>query len=167
MPLFGVDLKITDDGGKELPRDGKAFGHLMVRGLVDHQRLLQRRGRPGAAMRAAGSTTGDVATLDPEGFMQITDRAKDVIKSGGEWISSIELENLAVGHPDVAEAAVIGVAPSQVGRAAAAGHRAASQGNEPDQGGADPGLSRRQDRQVVDARRRRQFAKEIPAHRHG
>ena len=68
--------------------------------------------------------TGDVATIDPDGYMQITDRAKDVIKSGGEWISSIDIENLAVGHPDVAEAAVIGDRPSQVGRAAAAGRRA-------------------------------------------
>ena len=68
--------------------------------------------------------TGDVATLDADGYMTITDRAKDVIKSGGEWISSIEIENIAVGHPAVAEAAVIGVRPSQMGRAAAADHRA-------------------------------------------
>ena len=68
--------------------------------------------------------TGDVATIDPDGYMQITDRAKDVIKSGGEWISSIDIENFAVGHPDVAEAAVIGDRPSEMGRAAAAGRRA-------------------------------------------
>jgi len=107
--VFGVDLKITDDGGNELPRDGKAFGHLMVRGFWIASGYF--KGEGGQVLDEGGwFDTGDVATLDPEGFMQITDRAKDVIKSGGEWISSIELENLAVGHPDVAEAAVIGVA---------------------------------------------------------
>lgn len=106
---FGVEMKITNDGGAELPRDGVAFGHLLVRGPAVAGSYF--KGEGGAILDPDGwFDTGDVATLDTHGFMQITDRAKDVIKSGGEWISSIDLENTAVGHPDVAEAAVIGVA---------------------------------------------------------
>ncbi len=106
--IYNVDLKIVDDEGKELPRDGKAFGHLMVRGPWISSGYLKSEG--GQVIDEEGwFDTGDVATLDPEGFMQITDRSKDVIKSGGEWISSIDLENDALGHPAVAEAAVIGV----------------------------------------------------------
>jgi fatty-acyl-CoA synthase len=107
-PPFGVEMKITDDDNNELPRDGKKFGRLKVRGAAitkgyfkEDKNVLDDDGF---------FDTGDVATIDPYGYMQITDRAKDVIKSGGEWISSIDLENLAVGHPKVAEAAVIGVA---------------------------------------------------------
>jgi fatty-acyl-CoA synthase len=108
-PPFGVEMKITDDAGKELPWDGKTFGRLKVRGpavakayyKVDNDPVFEKDG---------WFDTGDVATMDRYGYMQITDRAKDVIKSGGEWISTIDLENLAVGHPKVAEAAVIGVA---------------------------------------------------------
>ncbi len=106
-PPFGVEMKIVDDEGHEQPRDGKAFGRLLVRGpwIVDTY-----FGEPQPAVDAEGwFDTGDVATIDPDGFMQIVDRSKDVIKSGGEWISSIELENLAVGMEGVAEAAVIGV----------------------------------------------------------
>ncbi|AIZ64422.1 long-chain fatty acid--CoA ligase [Hymenobacter sp. DG25B] len=106
--IFGVDMKIVDDEGQELPHDGVAFGDLLVRGpfiVADYYRA----GEPGELTKSGWFRTGDVATIDPNGFMQITDRSKDVIKSGGEWISSIELENLAVGHPAVAEAAVIGV----------------------------------------------------------
>ena len=106
--MFGVDLKITDDEGRKLPRDGKSAGHLKVRGpaVVEHY----FKGEGGYILDEEGYfDTGDVATLDEMGFIQITDRAKDVIKSGGEWISSIDLENTAVGHPAVAEAAVIGV----------------------------------------------------------
>jgi fatty-acyl-CoA synthase len=107
-PPFGVEMKITDDNGKPLPWDGKTFGRLKVRGpavaksyfKVDNDPVFEKDG---------WFDTGDVATIDKYGYMQITDRAKDVIKSGGEWISSIDLENLAVGHPKVAEAAVIGV----------------------------------------------------------
>src|SRR5690349_14241866 len=106
-PPFGVQMKITDDAGKELPWDGKTFGRLKVAGpavakayfRVDTE-ILDDHGF---------FDTGDVATIDEHGYMRITDRSKDVIKSGGEWISSIDLENLAVGHPAVAEAAVIGV----------------------------------------------------------
>ena len=107
-PVFGVEMKITDDANNELPRDGKAFGHLKVRGPAIASGYF--RGEGGDAFDADGwFDTGDVATIDAEGYMTITDRSKDVIKSGGEWISSIEIENIAVGHPAVAEAAVIGV----------------------------------------------------------
>src|SRR5580704_5476721 len=106
-PPFTVEMKITDDAGRKLPWDGKTFGRLKVRGAAvaksyfkEGHSLLDEEGF---------FDTGDVSTIDHFGYMQITDRAKDVIKSGGEWISSIDLENLAVGHPDVAEAAVIGV----------------------------------------------------------
>ncbi len=106
--IFGVELKITDDAGRRLPHDGKAFGHLMVRGPWITSGYY--RGEGGSILDPEGFfDTGDVATIDPDGYMQITDRSKDVIKSGGEWISSIDLENAAVGHPAVAEAAVIGV----------------------------------------------------------
>ena len=106
-PPFMVEMKITDDADKDLPWDGKTFGRLKVRGpavsgayfRVDAP-ILDENGY---------FDTGDVATIDKHGYMRITDRSKDVIKSGGEWISSIDLENLAVGHPKVAEAAVIGV----------------------------------------------------------
>jgi fatty-acyl-CoA synthase len=104
---FGVEMKITDDEGRALPHDGRTFGRLKVRGASIARSYFKG---DGAILDADGYfDTGDVATIDGQGYMQITDRAKDVIKSGGEWISSIELENLAVGHPKVAEAAVIGV----------------------------------------------------------
>ncbi|MBX6427008.1 MAG: long-chain-fatty-acid--CoA ligase [Variibacter sp.] len=105
---FTVEMKIVDDDGKELPWDGKTFGRLMVRGACVARAYF--KGEGGDILDKDGFfDTGDVATIDPYGAMQITDRSKDVIKSGGEWISSIDLENLAVGHPKVAEAAVIGV----------------------------------------------------------
>ncbi|MBV8591855.1 MAG: long-chain-fatty-acid--CoA ligase [Acetobacteraceae bacterium] len=104
--LAGIDLKIVSDAGEELPWDGKAFGDLKVRGSWVASGYFG--GQPGSALDEEGwFTTGDVCTIDPEGYMQITDRSKDVVKSGGEWISSIQLENIAVSHPDVAEAAVI------------------------------------------------------------
>jgi acyl-CoA synthetase (AMP-forming)/AMP-acid ligase II len=105
--IFGVDMRIVGQDGKELPMDGKAFGDLQVRGPWVIQRYFKDEG--GDPLRDGWFPTGDVATLDPDGYMQITDRSKDVIKSGGEWISSIDLENIAVAHPAVAEAAVIGV----------------------------------------------------------
>ena len=106
-PPFGVELKITDDAGIELPWDGKTFGRLKVRGPAVARSYF---GEQAEILDEAGFfDTGDVAHIDEHGYMRITDRSKDVIKSGGEWISSIELENLAVGHPGVAEAAVIGV----------------------------------------------------------
>ena len=105
---FGVEMKVTDDDGNEHPWDGRTFGRLKVRGPAVARAYY---GGAGAEQFDAEGwfDTGDVAHIDPHGYMQITDRAKDVIKSGGEWISTIALENLAVGHPDVAEAAVIGV----------------------------------------------------------
>jgi fatty-acyl-CoA synthase len=107
-PPYLVEMKITDDDGNELPRDGEAFGHLMVRGPFVVGEYV--KGDGGEILDKDGFfDTGDVATLDPLGFMQITDRAKDVIKSGGEWISSIEIENIAVGHEKVQESAVIGI----------------------------------------------------------
>ena len=107
-PPFGVEMKITDDAGRDLPWDGKTFGRLNVRGPAVAKAYY--KGEGGEAFDKDGwFDTGDVATMDQYGYMQITDRAKDVIKSGGEWISSIDVENLAVGHPKVAEAAVIGV----------------------------------------------------------
>jgi fatty-acyl-CoA synthase len=108
-PPFGVEMKITDDAGRDLPWDGKTFGRLKVRGPAVAKSYY--KGEGAEVFGADGwFDTGDVATMDQYGYMQITDRSKDVIKSGGEWISSIDLENLAVGHPKVAEAAVIGVA---------------------------------------------------------
>jgi fatty-acyl-CoA synthase len=105
---FGVEMKITDDAGRRQPHDGRAFGRLMVRGPCVAGAYF--KGDGGEVLDADGFfDTGDVATIDALGFMQITDRAKDVIKSGGEWISSIELENLAQGHPKTEAAAVIGV----------------------------------------------------------
>jgi 3-(methylthio)propionyl---CoA ligase len=105
--IYGVEMKIVDDAGKELPRDGHTFGNLMVRGPWVCQRYF--KAADVEILQDGWFCTGDVATICPDGYMQITDRAKDVIKSGGEWISSIELENCAVGHPAVAEAAVVGV----------------------------------------------------------
>jgi 3-(methylthio)propionyl---CoA ligase len=105
--IYGVEMKIADDAGEELPWDGKAFGNLMVRGPWITSGYFKSEG--GNPLKDGWFPTGDVATIDADGYMQITDRSKDVIKSGGEWISSIDLENLAVAHPAVQEAAVIGV----------------------------------------------------------
>jgi fatty-acyl-CoA synthase len=104
---FMVEMKITDDAGKKLPWDGKTFGRLKVAGPA----IAKAYFRVDADILDDEGyfDTGDVATIDQHGYMRITDRSKDVIKSGGEWISSIDLENLAVGHPAVAEAAVIGI----------------------------------------------------------
>jgi fatty-acyl-CoA synthase len=104
---FMVEMKITDDAGKRLPWDGKTFGRLKVRGPAVACAYYKEDGD--ILDQEGYFDTGDVATIDRYGYMRITDRSKDVIKSGGEWISSIELENLAVGYPKVAEAAVIGV----------------------------------------------------------
>ncbi len=105
-PPFMVEMRIEDDNGHQLPWDGKSFGRLKVRGPT----IARASFKEGGILDSNGFfDTGDVATMDAHGYMQITDRSKDVIKSGGEWISSIEIENLAVGHPKVAEAAVIGV----------------------------------------------------------
>jgi len=105
--IYGVDMKIVDADGNELPWDGRSFGDLLVKGpwiISDYFNS------DGASPLVGGwFPTGDVATIDPDGYMQITDRSKDVIKSGGEWISSIDVENIAVAHPGVAMAACVGV----------------------------------------------------------
>ena len=105
-PLYGVTMKIVDQAGDTLPRDGVAFGDLMVRGPWVTKGYFKAEG--GDVLRDDWFPTGDVATIDTDGYMGITDRSKDVIKSGGEWISSIDLENIAIAHPAVAEAAAIG-----------------------------------------------------------
>jgi 3-(methylthio)propionyl---CoA ligase len=105
-PVYGTEVKIVDAEGRELPWDGEAFGDLLVRGPWVCREYLGRGGE-GAADKGGWFQTGDVATIDPDGFVELVDRSKDVIKSGGEWISSIALENIALSHPDVAEAAVI------------------------------------------------------------
>ena len=108
--VCGVEMKIIDDDGNELPRDGEAFGEVAVRGpWVISAYYKDDEATASQFTDDDWFLTGDVATLDAEGYMQIVDRSKDVIKSGGEWISSIDLENAAVGHPDVMEAAVIGM----------------------------------------------------------
>ncbi len=106
--IFGVDLRIVGEQGQELPRDGEAFGELQVKGPWVASGYYRRE--ESITGGEGWFSTGDVATLDPDGYMQITDRSKDVVKSGGEWISSIDLENEVLSHPGVAEAAVIGIA---------------------------------------------------------
>jgi acyl-CoA synthetase (AMP-forming)/AMP-acid ligase II len=108
-PPVGIELKLVSDAGEKLPHDGEAVGRLMVRGPTVAASYFKDVG--GNILDDEGYfDTGDVANIDPNGFMQITDRAKDVIKSGGEWISSIDIENVAVGHPKASLAAVIGIA---------------------------------------------------------
>lgn len=106
-PPYGVELKIVDDDGKDLPQDGVTQGDLLVRGhwVLDSYFQMQDED----LLQDGWFATGDVATLDPDGYMTIRDRSKDIIKSGGEWISSVELENIAVAHPQLATAAVVGV----------------------------------------------------------
>ncbi|HZV21689.1 MAG TPA: 3-(methylthio)propionyl-CoA ligase [Hyphomicrobiales bacterium] len=106
-PMFGVELKIVGPDGKELPHDGKAFGRLLVRGPWVASGYYKHEDR--SSWHDGWFDTGDVATIDETGTMNIVDRAKDVIKSGGEWISSVELENIGISHPAVAECAVVGV----------------------------------------------------------
>jgi fatty-acyl-CoA synthase len=105
--IYGIDMRIVDDAGRELPHDGVAFGELQVRGPWVIDRYF---GVDASPLVDGWFPTGDVATIDADGFLQITDRSKDVIKSGGEWISSIDLENVAIAHPAVAEAACIACA---------------------------------------------------------
>jgi len=106
-PPFGIDLEIVDDTGAALPHDGEASGELVVRGHWVIGGYYRNQAASDAAFEDGWFRTGDVANIDPDGFLQITDRAKDLIKSGGEWISSIDLENAAMGHPSVAQAAAI------------------------------------------------------------
>ncbi len=108
--IYGCEMRIVDDEGRDLPWDGVAYGALQVRGAWICSDYFKLEGGAGSHTEDGWFDTGDVATIDEAGYMAITDRTKDVIKSGGEWISSIEIENTAIGHPAVAEAAVIGVA---------------------------------------------------------
>jgi fatty-acyl-CoA synthase len=109
-PVFGVEMKIVDENGRSLPHDGTSVGEVMVRGPWIISGYFEDEEASCAAVQADGWLhTGDVAAIDADGYMQIVDRSKDVIKSGGEWISSIDLENAALAHDDVAEAAVIAV----------------------------------------------------------
>ena len=111
--IFGIDMKIVDDAGEDVAWDGQSYGNLLVRGPWVIKEYFKNEGGDPLEYDSEGKgwfPTGDVATIDADGYMQITDRSKDVIKSGGEWISSIDLENLAIAHPAVANAAVIGVA---------------------------------------------------------
>ncbi len=107
-PIYGVDIKITNDDGSEMPRDGKSFGNLWVKGVWICSGYINIL-KSDTNLENGWFLTGDVATIDSDGYMQITDRVKDVIKSGGEWISTIEIENIAVAHPKILEAAVVGV----------------------------------------------------------
>jgi acyl-CoA synthetase (AMP-forming)/AMP-acid ligase II len=106
--IFGVDMKIVDDDGAEIAWDGTTYGHLFVKGPWIISRYFRDEG--GDVLQDGWFPTGDVATIDADGYMQITDRSKDVIKSGGEWIGTIDLENIAMAHPAVLQAACIGVA---------------------------------------------------------
>ncbi|MGY4486334.1 acyl-CoA synthetase (AMP-forming)/AMP-acid ligase II [Bradyrhizobium sp. LM3.2] len=159
---FAVEMKITDDAGKELPWDGTTFGRLKVSGPAVAKAYF--RIDANILDEDGFFDTGDVATIDEAGYMRITDRSKDVIKSGGEWISSIDLENLAIGHPAVAEAAVIGVfhpkwdeRPLLIVQLKQ-GQQASREDILKFMDG--------QDRQMVDARRRR-FRRRHPAHGDG
>ncbi|HCR65964.1 MAG TPA: long-chain fatty acid--CoA ligase, partial [Oceanicaulis sp.] len=106
--LFGVEMRTVDDDGNVLPRDGQSAGHIHVRGpwIIDS---YYRGAGPDSFTDDGWFKTGDVGHIDQDGYMTITDRSKDVIKSGGEWVSSIDLENAAMGHPDVAMAAAVGM----------------------------------------------------------
>ncbi|MEJ7807548.1 MAG: 3-(methylthio)propionyl-CoA ligase [Telluria sp.] len=106
--VYGVDMKIVDDAGKPLPWDGATYGHLLVKGPWIISSYFKNEG--GDVLQDGWFPTGDVATIDEDGYMQITDRSKDVIKSGGEWIGTIDLENIAMAHPAVLQAACIGIA---------------------------------------------------------
>ena len=103
--MYPIDMKVVDDQGHELPWDGKSSGELLVRGPW----VASGYFAGGPVLREGWFATGDVANIDQDGFMRITDRSKDVIKSGGEWISSIELENIALSHPGIASAACVAV----------------------------------------------------------
>jgi fatty-acyl-CoA synthase len=106
--MFGVDMRIVDESGQELPKDGEAFGELFVRGPAVASGYYRNEAATAAALDPDGwFRTGDVAKITPDGFLVVVDRTKDLVKSGGEWISSIDLENTAMGCPGVGQCAVI------------------------------------------------------------
>ena len=117
LPVPGVEVRVVEPGTtNELPWDGESSGRAAVPGPVDRGVVLQRRPRAASrSPRTGWLKTGDVATIDGEGYIRLVDRTKDLIKSGGEWISSVELENELMAHPDVAEAAVVGVTSTKWG----------------------------------------------------
>ena len=106
-PVFGVEMKIVDDKGATLPNDGVAYGRLLVRGPWIIKKYF--KSEENAVDADNWFDTGDISSIDPDGYMAIVDREKDVIKSGGEWISSIDLENVIANHPDVLQTAVVGI----------------------------------------------------------
>jgi fatty-acyl-CoA synthase len=108
-PLLGVELRIVDEVGKELPWDGHTMGELQVRGPWIIRQYFKREATPDYMTADGWFRTGDVVTISPDGYMTITDRTKDLVKSGGEWISTVELETTLIGHPKVLEAVVIAV----------------------------------------------------------
>ncbi|MBP2228700.1 fatty-acyl-CoA synthase [Azospirillum agricola] len=108
-PIFGVQFRVVDESGADVPRDGRSFGRLLVRGPTVCSGYFGLESSPAHETEPGWFETGDVVTMDGDGYVQIVDRTKDVIKSGGEWISSIDLENIAVGHPAVQEAAAVAI----------------------------------------------------------
>lgn len=108
-PILGVELRIVDEVGRELPWDGKTMGELQVRGPWIIRQYFKREPTPDYMTEDGWFRTGDVVTMSPDGYMTITDRTKDLVKSGGEWISTVELESVIIGHPKVLEAAVIAI----------------------------------------------------------
>jgi fatty-acyl-CoA synthase len=108
-PVPGLQVKIVDEAGDELPQDGEAFGELLIRGPFIAAEYFKDERSP-VSFDNGWLRTGDVCKITPDGYIRITDRAKDVIKSGGEWISSLDLENELMAHPLVAEATVVGLA---------------------------------------------------------
>jgi fatty-acyl-CoA synthase len=107
LPVPGVEIKAVDEAGAEVPWDGRTMGELLVRGPWVAAAYYQDAGSGDRFLPDGWFRTGDVVTIDPEGYIQVVDRTKDLVKSGGEWISSVELENALMGHPGVLEAAVI------------------------------------------------------------
>ncbi len=164
--LYGVDMKIVGDDGGDLPWDGTSFGDLLVRGPWVLREYFKGEGGNPLKTDAEGRAwfpTGDVATIDADGYMHITDRSKDVIKSGGEWISSIEIENIAVGPSGGRDGGLHRGPPSEVGRAPAAGRDEEARRRGHPRGTA--GALRGQGRQVADSGRRR-VRRRHPARRH-
>ena len=151
--LFGVDLKIVDEKGARAAPESGTPGELLVRGPTIVSGYYKNEDASAKQIDREGwFATGDVARIDPGGWLAIVDRTKDLVKSGGEWISSIDVENAALACKGIANCAVVGVRHSKVGRAAAAGGGQGA-GRRPEQGG-DPGDARPPHRQVADARRR-------------
>ena len=146
-PIAGLQVKIVDEIGEELPQDGEAFGELLIRGPWIAAEYYKDP-RSAQSFEDGWLRTGDVAKITPEGYIRITDRAKDVIKSGGEWISSIDLENAIMANPDVAEATVVGLKHVKWQERPAA-FVVLREGADADEA-ADPGLPRGTGGHVVD-----------------